>query len=199
MMRKPVIIFVPGILNMPSSGNAWTDKAVAWVHNHTPDFAAEKHEYMALPVTRPLVAKALAEIVARYPQDHFRLVLVGHSFGAEVIRKAIQLGLCAEWPYMARMVDVVHLVAPAVAFAAKKNRLAKMVADGTIGALHLHIAGRDKVLSTGYLGGAPLAQIQKQFAGLATINFEPSYGHSTWWTRQKFDDSMEIFTGEAKP
>lgn len=192
-MTRMAYIFVPGILSYPGSSTAWTDKAVTWIHTTQKCAAAEKFEYLALPISRRLLArrraKGLAKLIDSYSVDAFSLVLVAHSFGCDIARRATLL--------TNRPVNYCHLLAADIGVQARQHGLLSQLRDGRIGFLHVHLAGRDRVLTDRSLGGAKADTVRKQFATEhhTTIHYQARYGHSTWWKPKHFAALMRLIAG----
>jgi len=192
-MNRLAYIFVPGVLNLPSSASAWTDRAVTWIHVRQACEVAEKFEYLALPLSRRILAERRAEqlaaLIERYPIDTFSLVVVGHSNGCDVILRAL-------WR-ATRPANFVHFFAPAIAVNPRQHRLVRQLREGRIGFLNIHLAGRDRVLDRGFLGGAGADAVRSQFAEEhhTTIHSDPRHGHSTYWAPAHFEDTMRRIAG----
>ncbi len=193
-MTRNAYIFVPGVLNYPGSARNWTDRAVTWIHKRATCEVAEKFEYMALPATRKLLAARraaeLAALIDNYSIDQFSLVLVGHSFGCELIRLALQQSK--------RSANFVHLFAPAVPSEPRRHRLKSMVVSGKIGFLKIYLSDRDAVLTKHFLGGVSPEGVRFQFAdehhtSVASRNF----GHCTWFAAPNFEASLRSVAGLA--
>ena len=191
-MTRMAYIFVPGIMSYPGSPNAWTDKAVTWMHTTQVCAAAEKFEYLALPISRRLLAqrraRQLAKLIDRYPADGFTLVLVAHSFGCDIARRALTLAN--------RSANCCHLLAPDIGVKPRQHGLLKHLRDGWIGHLHIRLAGRDRALTSKYLGGAKPETVRRQFcSSVVTIHNQPRYGHSSWWISSNFAATMRLIAG----
>lgn len=193
-MTRNAYIFVPGVLSYPGSARNWTDNAVTWIHKRMTCEAAEKFEYLALPVTRNLLAARraaeLAALIDRYPIENFSLVLAGHSFGCELIRLALQQSK--------RPANFVHLFAPAVPTEPRRHRLKALVAAGKIGFLNLYISGKDKVLTGHFLGGIAPDAVRAQFQDERhTTVRDRLFGHCGWFSSTNFETSMRAVAGLA--
>ena len=192
-MNRRAYIFVPGVLNYPGNANDWTDKAVTWIHLRQTCEAAEKFEYMALPLSRRLLAQRRAEqlaaLIDRYPVESFSLVLAGHSNGCDLVARA--LWLCK------RAANFVHLFAPAVPADPKFHRLKRLVETGRVGFLNLYLSGHDGMLSRSHLGGIPAEAVREQFRDEhhTAVLDQPKFGHSTWWSPAQFEASMNLIAG----
>lgn len=194
-MTRTAYIFVPGVLSYPGSARAWTDRGVTWIHKRMTCEVAEKFEYLALPVTRNLLAaRRAAELAAKideYPIESFSLVLAGHSFGCELIRLALQ--------QTRRPANYVHLFAPAVPAEPRRHRLKALVAGGKIGFLNLYISGRDRVLTGHFLGGISPEAVRAQFQEERhTTVRDGKFGHSSWFDSAHFENSLRSIAGLAQ-
>lgn len=194
-MNRTAYIFVPGILNYPGSASEWTDKAVTWIHVRQTCEAAEKFEYMALPISRRLMAKRRAEqlaaLIDRYPAAAFNLVLAGHSNGCDLISRALWIA--------DRPANTVHFFSPAVPADPAFHRLPRLLSGGRVGFLHLYIAGHDGVLSRSHLGGLPVENVRAQFRDEhhTMVYGQPKFGHSSWWGPAQFEATMNLIAPGA--
>lgn len=194
-MTRNAYIFVPGVLSYPGSARNWTDRAVTWINNRMTCEVAEKFEYLALPITRNLLAARraaeLAELIDRYPVENFSLVLAGHSFGCELIRLALQQSR--------RAANFVHLFAPAVPSEPRRHRLKGLVTAGKIGFLNLYISNRDRVLTGHFLGGVAAEGVRAQFADEHhTTVRDRDFGHCGWFDGDFLIKSIRAVAGLAE-
>ena len=69
--------------------------------------------------------------------------------------------------------------------------------SGQIGFLKLHLAAKDRVLSSRFLGGLPVDSVRRQFAGEhhTEIDSEP-FGHSGWFRPERFEKTMRQICGD---
>ena len=194
-MNRTAYIFVPGIYNRPGNPHAATDRAVTWVHVNRPGAVAEKYEYAAGVLTRHVsnkrLAQSLAALVDSYPIDRFSVVLVAHSNGCEVARRALMLS--------ERPANWVHFFAPAVDSNPRKHKLHKLLENGQIGFLRLHVAALDRVLAHRYLGGMPAAKVAAQFAEERHTHVaEHDCGHVGFFSTENFEDTMVRICGPGQ-
>ena len=110
MNKRTCFLAINGILTDPRKPDAWTDEFVDWVIRKLPDqVTAASYEYNATPILRRLGqaerAQHIAAKVNAYRRSGYRVSLVGHSNGCDLIARVIS-GMSAE-------VDTVHLFAPA--------------------------------------------------------------------------------------
>jgi pimeloyl-ACP methyl ester carboxylesterase len=184
-------IFVPGINNYAGSPYAWTDRAVTAINKRMTCDAAEKFEYTAFPLSRLVLAerraRALAELIDSYPIDSFALVVVGHSNGADLIRRALLRSK--------RPANFVHFLSPAVH--ATRHGLVKLIRDGQIGFLRIYLATRDRILPRRFLGRQEVDSVRRQFAEEHhTEIFSEPFGHSGWFTPARFATTMRQICGD---
>ena len=193
-MTRNAYVFVPGVLSYPGSARNWTDRAVTWIHRRATCEVAEKFEYLALPATRNVLAARraaeLAALIDRYPVENFSVVLVGHSFGCELIRLALQQS--------SRAANFVHLFSPAVPSEPRRHRLKSLVVAGKIGFLNLYVADRDRVLTAKFLGGIAAEAVREQFADEhhTSVQNRP-FGHCAWFKEVHFENSLRAVAGLA--
>jgi len=191
-----LVLFINGILTLPSDQFGWTDRAERW----TGDFS--RHEFdsieyfhtplLGLAFERKTVQQAawiVAEYLAAWKGNRpLRIHLVGHSRGCEIARRLIvEHGV---------PVDTLHFFAPAVDRDFERNGLGPALHSGLVRQLHIYGAATDRVLSRfarwsfgiyGTLGcDGPL-----NAEGLRiSRDFRRGYGHGTWFDRSHFEDTM---------
>lgn len=199
-MTKPrtVYIYVPGILTKPGEAKNWCGRAVTRTHLDHPGVCAEKVEYWTRALLRPIGQKGradkLAKVLHYYRAAGWRIVLVGHSNGCDVILDALRdMG----WP----RIEALHLVSAACEADFRKNGLNEF--GSSIGRIVVYIAGKDFALRMAgwlpgrWLGYGVLGKVgpQNVRAGLKiAIIREPLYGHSDWFTDANFQGTMELLT-----
>lgn len=185
-MKERVYIFVNGVSNWPGCADAWTDKAVSWIHQNDRGNSAEKFEYLAFYLSRYILtdlrADNLAKLIDSYDAS-FDVVLVAHSHGCEVSRRALSR--------VNRAVNSLHLFAPAVP--ATAHGLGWALLDHKIERLYIHVGESDRVLRLrghSLLGALPASAIRKQFVSDRAAVFSREFGHSGWWTDEEFSGTM---------
>lgn len=192
-----VCLFVNGILTVPGHADNWTGRAVTWTHLHTP-FKAEKIEYYTGPISRFFGDRARAYKLVRtlefYLAEGWRIILVGHSNGCDVILDALTW---LAWP----RIHAVHLISAACEADFSRNGL--NAAGSRIGHLGVYIADRDwalvladtlpaRLLGYGVLG--------KNGPRNATVAASPDriihgdFGHGGWFVRPQFNHTMRWVT-----
>jgi pimeloyl-ACP methyl ester carboxylesterase len=197
MFPPTIYIFVNGILTIPAHADNWTGRAVTWVQLNT-SHKAEKVEYFTGIVSRWIGdgarARKLAKTIKFYLAKQWRIVLVGHSNGCDVILDALQL---LAWPH----IHGVHLISAACEADFGKNGL--NAAGSRVGHLSIYIAERDwalmladtlpaRLLGYGVLG--------KDGPKNSTWKAEPDrvvrrdFGHGGWFTEKQFDATMRLVT-----
>ena len=201
-MAPQVFICVNGILTLPGDAEGWTDRAVTWLHTHFPTLPtkAEKFEYASGVLTRRLFqdkrAANLAGVVGKYLKEGFRVVLVGHSNGCDLIARVLAK--------VDRPVHSVHLFAAA----ADGEDFARALAFGRVGTLHLYGSRRDLALKLaglsrsvlgwvglgyGSLGREGPAFAAKHDGGRVFDHSDHDFGHSDWWEPgENFERTMRL-------
>jgi len=194
---KTIFIYVNGILTRPGSADNWNGKAVTWTHLHT-SHRAEKIEYYVGPISRVLGQKKrsakLAKTLRFYDRDDWRIVLVGHSNGGNVICNALKESTRS----VLDRIDAIHLIAPASEADFDKNGL------NFVGApVRVYIGTRDSALKISssfgrLLGYGSLGKDGPQNVRLddVRVTFE-DFGHGDWFADQNLDDTFKQITGHA--
>jgi predicted alpha/beta hydrolase family esterase len=198
-------IFINGILSDPGKADGWTDRAVTWVHTHSQD-RAEKFEYLSGVLTRRLRlnkwAANLARLISRYSGQE--VVLVGHSNGCELICRA--LDLCGV------RVNEVHLISGACDACFRKNGLNAAMERGQVGRITVYVAERDlpmriayvtrflEVVGAGYgrLGMDGPLNVSAAYEARVTTVRDATFGHSTWFEVEYFDQLMRSITANQE-
>lgn len=184
---QPIVYFViNGIHTNPGSANAWTDEAVTWLNLNTPKHVqAEKFEYFTTALTRWLHqskrAKELALKAQKYAVQGYRVRMIGHSNGCDLIARVINLGV---------RVDSAHLIAPA----AQDDDFAQIAEQSLARQIHIYGSRNDKALQAatlsqkalGWLGlgfgslGLRGSELAQRYPARVQDHSRDHYGHSTW-------------------
>lgn len=213
-MPREVVIFINGILTRPGDAFAWTDSAVRWFNRHLGEqLVADRFEYFSPALFRRLtlqrhaqnLARALADYAAGAPCD-FRLHLVGHSNGCELIARALELN--------SSPIASVHLISAALDRDFGRNGLARRLERGQVGAVHCYCSKGDNVLrfgarptqlfralGLGYgdLGYRGPAGVPEVVGWKVHTHWAPGYGHSDWFTPPNFESTMLLLKSRITP
>lgn len=198
-------IFVNGIMNNPGSAEGWTDRAVTWVHTHTPD-RAEKFEYFCTPMFRRFGQRERADNLAKLLRSYYGqpLTLVGHSNGCDLICRALQLGMTT--------VARVLLFSGACDANFEANGLNEALSRGEVQLVECFRAGKDNAmkfakvsltclswcgLGYGTLGLTGPLKVDTLVLSPLVVRetVEPGFGHSTWFEAGNFAHTMKRVTG----
>lgn len=185
--QRTIFICINGIRSKPSDPRGWTDEFVTSLNIDTPDWVqAEKFEYYSSALFRWVKqryhAQELERKVNAYLNAGYRVVLIGHSNGCDLISRLFDRNI---------RIDASHLFAAAAYEApfeaAIQNRLVRRV--------HLYGSPDDFALKTasltsrvlkwfgvGYgsmgLRGQTLAE---KYPDIVKDHSIKGYGHSTWF------------------
>lgn len=208
-MPAPAVIVVNGILTAPGDARAWTDRAVTWLHcDAAVAVQAEKFEYYATALTRRLRqqrhARELAHLIELYKGREVHLV--GHSNGCDIILRALAL--------TRDRIASVHLIAGACEEDFEKNGLNALLYTRQIGAVHAYTSPDDRVLAYaarpsralfgwmglgyGLLGLVGPTKITPPVRHLVSRWDRPGYGHSTWFSPENFDATLNLILRHAQ-
>jgi hypothetical protein len=205
-MKAPCInVYVPGILTWPGDAHNWDGRAVTWTLTRCwPELAAEKVEYFCGPIGRAFGQKARAEklyrTLMRYRNGGWRINLVGHSNGCDVI-----LTMLRDFPFWTS-VGRVHLVCGAAEASFERNHLNAWLTCGRVQEVIVYRAGLDRALALahtlpgtllgyGTLGLHGARDVAPEVAGRVKEKVWLTYGHSDCWSDAVFDLTMQNFTG----
>ena len=186
-MKRTVFICINGIRSNPSDPRGWTDAFVTSLNIDTPEWVqAEKFEYYTSAVFRWIGQRKRAEdlvfLINTYLNAGYRVVLIGHSNGADLIARAFKMGV---------RVDSIHLFAAA----ADEKDFVSAIENKLVQRVHLYGSADDAALKTasltrrllglfglGYgslgLDGSTLAN---KYPSVVKDHSMKGYGHSTWF------------------
>lgn len=186
-MRRTVFICINGIRSDPSDPQGWTDEFVTELNLRTSDHVqAEKFEYYCSALFRWKGQKRRAENLARrvnkYVVAGYRVVLIGHSNGCDLIARVLGMGV---------RVDTAHLFAPA-AFEADFEAA---IEQKLVRRIHIYGSPNDRALKAASITSKALRLIRlgygslglrgaafaAKFPDVVKDHSVPSYGHSTWF------------------
>jgi len=201
-MNKTIYIFINGILNMPSDTDAWTDRAVTWVHIHT-GMHAEKYEYFSPVMLRRFRQQDRAETLARmikYYHD-WDVVMVAHSNGCDVVMRTLAI-------LKDKNMKELHFIAPACSRQVL-YQMRLLVDTERLEKFQIFLGGKDRAMKwaawsqkilgpfgIGYgdLGGEDPVMVGK-IIGEENVIFEPQFDHSTWFEKAHFEGTMKKLVG----
>ncbi|WP_395752501.1 hypothetical protein [Prosthecobacter sp.] len=198
-MNRTCYIAINGIRTRPGDAEGWTDRFVTWINTRLPDgVVAEKFEYYCSALLRRLRqrerADAISKKVGYYRRAGYRIVLVGHSNGCDLIARVLE-ACGAE-------IDAAHLISPA----ADEEDFAEAIREGLIRRIHLYGSRNDGALRfacvtrrlIGWLGlgygslGLRGREFEALFPEVVKDHSDDACGHSTWLRRgQRFEDLMQ--------
>jgi hypothetical protein len=195
-------IAINGIRTNPGESDGWTDRFVTWINTRLPDgVVAEKFEYYTSALLRGLRQRQRADEIAKkvgyYRRAGYRVVLVGHSNGCDLIARVLE-ACGAE-------IDAAHLISPA----ADEQGFAEAIREGLIRRIHIYGSKNDKALRfaaatrplIGWLGlgygsmGLRGREFAALFPEVVQDHSDDSQGHSTWMQRgQRFEALMQAIS-----
>lgn len=195
-------MLINGILTDPRKPDAWTDEGVDWINRKLPDgVVGTAYEYNATPLLRRLGqtqrAQHIAAKVSAYRRSGYRVILVGHSNGCDLIARVVG-DISAE-------VSSVHLIAAA----ADEADFDRAVEFGSVTHIHLYGSKNDRALQFAAfsrkwlglglvgLGYGSLGLRGPEFAarhpGIVTDHGRDDYGHGDWFKpRTNFLSTMNL-------
>lgn len=184
---KTVFICINGIRANPSKQEEWTDEMTAQINLRTPDgVKAEKFEYHCSALFRRIGQRQRADELARrvnqYANSGYRIVLVGHSNGCDLIARVLGMQV---------KIDTCHLFAPA----ANEEDFAQAIANRVVRRIHIYGSPSDdalrfasltqKVIGLFGLGYGSLGLRGAEFARAYPVHVQDhsiaSFKHSTWF------------------
>jgi pimeloyl-ACP methyl ester carboxylesterase len=196
---RTCFIAINGIRTNPGDADGWTDRFVTWINTRLPDgVVAEKFEYACSALLRGLKQRQRADEIAKkvgcYRRAGYRVVLVGHSNGCDLIARVLE-ACGAE-------IDAAHLISPA----ADEEDFAEAIREGLIRRIHIYGSKNDAALKfaratrplIGWLGlgygslGLRGPEFEKLFPEVVHAHADDTCGHSTWFQRgPRFEALMQ--------
>lgn len=200
--RRTCYIAINGIRSNPGESDGWTDRFVTWINTRLPDgVVAEKFEYYTSALLRGMRQRQRADEISKkvgyYRRAGYRLVLVGHSNGCDLIARVLE-ACGAE-------IDAAHLISPA----ADEEDFAEAIREGLIRRIHIYGSRHDGALRfaaatrplIGWLGlgYGSLGLRGREFAALfpevVQDHSDDSQSHSTWMQRgPRFEALMQAIS-----
>ncbi|MBB5035564.1 alpha/beta hydrolase family protein [Prosthecobacter vanneervenii] len=201
-MKRTCYIAINGIRTNPGDAEGWTDRFVTWVNTRLPDgVVAEKFEYACSALLRRVHQRERADEIAKkvgyYRRAGYRLVLVGHSNGCDLIARVLE-ACGAE-------IDAAHLISPA----ADEEDFAEAIREGLVRRVHVYGSRNDGALKFARmtrpwlawlgLGYGSLGLRGREFARLfpcvVADHSDDAQGHGTWLQRgEKFEALMRLIS-----
>lgn len=196
---RTCFIAINGIRTNPGDAEGWTDRFVTWINTRLPDgVVAEKFEYYCSALLRRIKQRERADEISKkvgyYRRAGYRVVLVGHSNGCDLIARVLE-ACGAE-------IDAAHLISPA----ADDDDFAEAIREGTIRRIHLYGSRNDMALKfarmtrplIGWLGlgygslGLRGPEFAALFPEVVHDHSDDTCGHSTWMQRgPRFEALMQ--------
>lgn len=185
-MKRTCFIAINGIRTNPGDAEGWTDRFVTWINTRLPDgVVAEKFEYYCSALLRRIKqaqrADEISKKVGYYRRAGYRIVLVGHSNGCDLIARVLET--CGA------EIDAAHLISPA----ADDEDFAEAIREGLIRRIHLYGSKHDGALRLaratrpliGWLGlgygslGLRGPEFERLFPEVVHDHSDDTCGHST--------------------
>lgn len=197
-MKRTCYIAINGIHSNPGDSEGWTDRFVTWVNTRMPDgVVAEKFEYSCSAILRRMKQRQRADEISKkvgyYRRAGYRVVLVGHSNGCDLIARVLEC--CGA------EIDAAHLIAPA----ADEEDFAQAIREGLIRRIHIYGSKNDSALKfakstrplISWMGlgygslGLRGSEFEEMFPEVVHSHMDDTCGHSTWFQRgQRFESLM---------
>ena len=195
--RPRAFVFINGIFTMPWR-KSWNEKAVEFVTKNLPDCKAVKYQYYSDAIfvgwRQREIAMELMGIVNRLEREGYEVVLVGHSNGCAIISYIVN--------EMDEDVGNLHLIAPAAYacdfdLAINRGNTSGVFIYGSRHDIPLTVlAPISRLLTLGLSGygslGAHARDLELRHPGMAFDYSNNTYGHSSWFDDDKFDDTMRL-------
>lgn len=197
-LNRTFYLAINGIRFHPGDARGWPERFCDYINFRTPDgVSADRCEYYTSAVTRFIGQRKrtdeLARKVSRAKQAGYRVVLVGHSNGADIIARLLR--------DIGTEVAACHLFAPA----AQESDFEDALINDVVGRIHIYGSLNDKALQfakiTRVLGGwdglgygsmgLRGGEFAAKWPGRVFDHSNNLFGHSTWFTEgQTFERTM---------
>jgi len=201
-LNRTVYLAINGIRFKPGTARGWPERLCDWINCRMPDgVIADRREYYTTAVTRFIKQRRrtdeLGRKVSRFKNAGYRVVLVGHSNGCDIIGRLLR--------DIGTEVASCHLFAPA----AQEADFEDALINDVVQRIHIYGSINDKALQWGkitrVLGGwAGLGygslglrggEFAAAFPGRVIDHSNNTFGHSTWFTEgQTFERTMRLLT-----
>lgn len=203
-MNNTIYILVNGICTNPEDVEAWTDRAEAWLDEHT-KAKATKMEYKAGVLTRRWYqnerVENLQKICKRYLGD--KIILVGHSNGCDIIERMLKKGLTGK-------IQEIHLIAAASEHDFVKNGYNNALKSERVGKIVVYTSPIDKALQKAKWSSSMFGWLGLGYGYLGLVgplNVDPSakdrvvvyneeMSHSQWFSKKFFERTMKTISGK---
>ena len=205
---RTVYLFLPGINHLKTPFQAmrgvrrFPSKAKTWVNINTPH-KGDEFIYLAMPITRAFFsrdrARRFASVLTRYLERDFKITVVAHSNGANVLSKALShvpLRLLAANP-----ISKVVFISSALQGHLTDSTIYSTFRNGGIRFMENWVAGQDKAMAwakifgkiVGY--GSELGRMTRDefIVHTGTRGFykiDSEKGHSSWFDSESFEATM---------
>jgi len=197
---RTLFLAINGIRFRPGNAHGWPERFCDYINFRTPDgVVADRREYYTSALTRFIGQRKrtdeLARKVSRANQSGYRVVLVGHSNGCDIIARLLR--------DVGAAVASCHLFAPA----AQEEDFEDAITNNVVKRIHIYGSLNDEALQfaaitrvlCGWagLGYGSLGLRGGEFAakhhGRVSDHSNHSYGHSTWFTEGPiFEKTMRM-------
>lgn len=199
-MHRTAYIAINGIRFKPGSARGWPERFCDWITCRTPDgVVADRREYYTTAATRFIGQRKRTDELNRKvscrKRAGYRVVLVGHSNGCDVIGRLLR--------DLGTEIDACHLVAPA----SMEEDFEDAIINDTVGKIHIYGSMNDRALQWGKvtrvlfgwagLGYGSLGNRGGEFAAKYPDRVKDHsnhlYGHSSWWDEgANFERTMRL-------
>jgi len=196
--NRTFFLAINGIRFHPGDARGWPERFCDFINFRTPDgVSADRREYYTSAVTRFIGQRKrtdeLARKVSRAKQAGYRVVLVGHSNGCDVVARLLR--------DIGTSIAACHLFAPA----AQEEDFDDALINDVVGRVHIYGSLNDRALQfakvTRVLGswaglgygsmGLRGGEFAAKWPGRAFDHSNHGFGHSTWFTEgQIFERTM---------
>jgi len=206
---KTIFFFERGIMGWKTLFGGWfnwPNQAVSWIHRHT-GCRAQTLLYFVdalfAGLTRERRAKWFRDMLSQYPDSEgWEIHICAHSEGTATVLESLRL---ACWP----KIKALHLVSGACDGDFERNGLNHALEHGRISEVFVYVAGKDAAMKLedtiiGHwcfgirmkdkpLGLTGPINMREHLMSQVIEIYEPTFGHSDWFTRSNFNKTMGRF------
>ncbi len=200
MDPRRAYILLPGIHSNPSDWRNWAPRMTTDILMRT-HAAADEFRYWTTAVTRGARmaerARYVARLITRYWRSGFEPVVVAHSNGCEIVRRAI--------PITPAIIHSIHLLAAPINPDFEQNGMGAALSRGKIGHIHLYLSKGDSVINSvarwlgwplgyGTLGADGPHNLCDSVADQVTCIWRNPFGHVEWFAPAHWEQTFHNLT-----
>lgn len=199
-MRGRVYILLPGVHTNPADWRNWAPRMATEISVRT-DAKSDEFRYFTTAITRGAQMETrvgyISRLCERYWAAHWSPVLVAHSNGCEIARRAILA--------MPSIMEAVHFIAPPISPDMECNGLNGALMSGKLGHLYLYLSRADVsvgflarhlggIFGYGTLGADGPARVDSRVRHAVTEIRRDALAHTGWFAPEHWESTFCAIT-----